>query len=152
MAPMSLRDELRLEVRRFRDRHFLDAAMGASALVAMADDEVQLSEQIAVDYVLENVERLQVFDVHRAVERHRSYVNALRSDRDAARNEILAALARFSGDREAAKLLVRVSLAVAKADSDFSSAEKRVVSDICRALGIAETDAVSESGARGRAR
>ena len=38
----------RQELARFRNRQFLDAAMAASALVAMADGEVSLWEQVAV--------------------------------------------------------------------------------------------------------
>ena len=76
----TLRKGLTDALARRRDRPLLEAAMAASALVAMADREVRLSEQLALDHVLERIERLSVFDPHTAVDLHKRYAEELRDD------------------------------------------------------------------------
>ena len=46
---------LKNEKERFRNRDFLKATMAASALLALADGKVTISEQLARDYILENI-------------------------------------------------------------------------------------------------
>ena len=92
-AKVTLADELH----RFRNRHFLEAAMAASALLALADEEVLISERLALDYVLKNVGELKIFDVYKAVDMFRDHVEAIQRDNVAGRERVSKALARFSG-------------------------------------------------------
>ena len=129
-AKVTLADELH----RFRNRHFLEAAMAASALLALADEEVLISERLALDYVLENVGELKIFDVHKAVDMFRDHVEAIQRDNVAGRERVSKALARFSGDEHAAHVLINACVFIAKADGDFSEQEKQVVTELCRVL------------------
>ena len=45
-----------------RHRPFLEAVMAAAALVSMADDEVRLSEQLALDEVFGRIRTRNAFD------------------------------------------------------------------------------------------
>ncbi|MEK9644418.1 MAG: hypothetical protein VW547_02635 [Alphaproteobacteria bacterium] len=62
------RETLRRGLARFPNRAFLDAVMAAAALVATADGEVTFSELSKLDDVLENVQDLQIYDPHVAVD------------------------------------------------------------------------------------
>ena len=51
-----------------RDRQFLEAAMGASAMLALADGEISFAELMARDYILDHVKQLQVFEPNEAAD------------------------------------------------------------------------------------
>ncbi len=121
---------------RFKDRHFLDAAMAASAMVAMADAHVSLSEQIAVDSVLENIERLNIFEPNKAVALHRQYVEAMVANSGEGEDKALTAIGRFRGDTEAAQLLMCIARYTALADQNLGNRERMAIRRLCRELDI----------------
>ena len=118
------------------ERSFLEAAMAVSALVSMADREVRFSEQIGLDYVLDNAKRLETVDPHEAVEIHRRYVEAIRDDAAVGQRTALEVIARFREDPDSASLLLAVGLAIAKADSEVSAVEDRALAEICDTLQL----------------
>ena len=130
------RQALAQELARFRNRQFLDAAMAATALVAMADGEVSLPEQVTLDQVLETVQELRIYDPHAAVDIYRDHVDALAADSYAAREKILETVARLAGDEAAGNVLIHACVAIAKSDDDFSPPEQIAVRELCRALGL----------------
>jgi len=130
------------EVERFRNRDFLKATMAAGALLAMADGEVTLPEQLARDYILENVRELKLYDVHTAVDLFRDYVEAIQADPDAATEKIFKIVSKFTKDKDHAIVLVRASILIAKSDSRLSESEKKVIGKICRALNLNTSEAV----------
>ena len=135
--PMNLKDKiLGSSFARFRDRKFLEASMAASALVAMADSHVHLSEQLAVDRVLENIERLNVFDPRKAIDLHRQFVQAMRANSGEGQDWALEVIGRFRGDAEAADLLVRIARYTAHADQRLSGNELMAIRRLCRELGV----------------
>ena len=131
---------------RIRSRQFLEAAMGASALVAAADGEVSFAELLGRDHVLNRVEKLQVFESEDAVAVFGAVVEELRQDPDEGARRVFEAVARFAGDKELAQLLLRICVAIAKADTDFSDSELRVVADLCQALGVQDIEIDSLPG------
>ncbi len=118
------------------DRSYLEAAMAVRALVSMADREVRLSEQVGLDYVLENAKRLETVDPHEAVETHRRYVEAIRANAAGGQQAALEVISRFREDPDSARLLLSVGLAIAKADSEVSAVEDRALGEICDALQL----------------
>lgn len=115
---------------------FLDACMSACALVAIADGEVSLSEQSRVDQILEQIDRLKLYDVHQAVDLFNERVDAIVNNRSKGRKVALDAIARVADDREAAELIVKVSLAVSWADGTFLESERAQLDAICSVLGL----------------
>jgi len=115
--------------------------MAACALISMADRRVSLSEQVALDDCLEKVAELRVFDPHKAVDLHRSFVAALQRNPVIGKRRALAVLGRFSRDASAAALLVRLSVTIAASGSGFSDAERGVLAEICGALGVSMDEA-----------
>ena len=128
------RASLAEKIERHRNKPFLEAMMSATALLAMADQEIVLSQRLALDFILENVKDLKVFDVHQAINLFRDYSKAAQQDFNKAREGVLKTVAKFSGDQQKATLLVRASILIAKADGDFSEPEQKVVDELCRVL------------------
>ena len=144
----SLAPRIHREVLKLKDRTLLEGAMAASALVAMADRKIRLEEDLAVGAVLSNLELLQVYDPEFALTLHSGFVERLRSDHDKGREFAMESVRRCNGDIEAAELLVKVGIAIAKADSEFAREELQVIEDICEAVGIEGLDALGLAGLR----
>jgi len=120
--------------------------MAASALVAIADRDVRLEESVTVGALLEKAELLRLHDPSQAVDLYTTYVEALRSNYEQGKREALAAISSCSTDLAAAELLVRVGIAIAKADDDFSPEELEMIEEICACLGISGLDPMALAG------
>ena len=125
---------------RVRGRLFLDAVMAASALVATVDGEVNLPELLRRDALLDRIDALKAFDAQDAVQRFEKFVAAIEADPEAGSARALQAVSHFGDDPEAAQLLLRAAVAIAKADAGFSTEEQRSVARLCEALGMEELD------------
>ena len=134
------------QVLKLRDRKLLEGAMATSALVAMADGRVVLEESVALASLIENLELLKVYDPHLAISLHSHWVERMREDFQAGKREALDTIALCRDDIEMSELLVKVGIAIAKADSVFSDDEVAVVDEICRSVDIAGLDALGLSG------
>lgn len=99
--------------------------MAATALVATADGQMTFSKLSALDTVLETVQDLQIYDPHIAVDIYREFADAM------------AAVGKIERNHEAAELVIRVAVAISKADGQLSPLEVRAISDICSTLGVA---------------
>ncbi len=129
-------DGLRAEIAKHRNRPFLEAAMAASAFIALADGEVSFSERHRVDAILERLDELSIFDPHIAVDLFNNHLDSLAKDGEAGWRRIHETVARFAGAPEA-ESLVRIALAIGHADGEFSPQERTCVHDLCGALGLA---------------
>ncbi len=110
--------------------------MAAAALVSTADEDVRLSEQLALDQLLERMDLLRVFDPHTGVDLHRRFVDGIGAHRGHGRREALAALTAFRGDEDQGLLILYVAAGIAKADQNLSEPEERALHEICDALGL----------------
>lgn len=63
-----------------QQKKFLEAAMGACALLAVADGDIGFAELMARDYILDNVQQLQLFDANEAAEIFRLKGEALQNN------------------------------------------------------------------------
>jgi len=121
---------------RSRHKSFVDAAMAACAMVALADDEQRLSELITRDRVLVRIDELRSIDHQQAVALYDNYAEAIRRDPGRGREQALAAIGAFANDLEGADLLVRMCVAVGRSDQTFSATERSTVEAICKRLNI----------------
>ena len=124
------------KVQQIRGRRFLDAAMAAAALVSTADEDVRLSEQFALDRLLQRMQQLRVFDPRAGVELHRRYVERITAESGGGRRDALDSVSSFRGDEEQGLLILYVGAVVARADGDLSEPERRALADISSALGL----------------
>jgi tellurite resistance protein len=128
------RASLAEKIDRHRNKPFLEAMMAATALLALADEQIAISERLAFDYILENVKELKVFDVHQAVNLFQDYGKEIQRDFNKTKAKVLETVAKFAGDQQKATLLVRASILMAKADGDFSEPEQEIIDEFCRVL------------------
>ena len=119
-----------------RSRQFLEAVMGASAMLALADGEISLAELMARDYVLDHVRELQVFDPNEAAELFRTYAETISIDPKRGKAKVLETITQLSGDEELASLLLRICVVIGKSDRDFSQQEHEVINTFCDVLGL----------------
>ncbi len=131
---------------KLRDHVLLEGAMATGALVALADQRLTIEETVAVGAVLENTKTLQLHDPNYALSLYTRHLDAIRSDYAAGREAALKAVALCADDMEAAELIVRIGIAVAKADSEFSPPELEVIEDICTSLAITGLDPLALAG------
>lgn len=138
-------------VAKLRDRQLLDGAVATSALVAMADQRVAISESLAVQAVLTSVELLKDCDRELALDLYTDHIDRLRGDFEAGKEDALKAIRACADDVEAAELIIRVGLAIAKADREFSQVEREMIDEICAAAGIEGLDTPGLAGLPARA-
>lgn len=130
------RETLRNSLSRFRNRQFLDATMAATALVATADGEVTFSELSALDTVLESIQDLQMYDPHVAVDIYRDFADEIVRAPETGKLSAIAAVRKIAGDADAADLVLRVAVAISKADGSLSPVEADVITELCEVLGL----------------
>ncbi len=128
-----------------RSRQFLEAAMGASAMLALADGEISFAELMARDYVLDHIKELQVFNANEAAELFRTYAETISNNPQKGKIMVLEAINQLSGDKELASLLVRICTVIGKADYDLSQQEREVINTFCDVLGL-ETEEIDQLG------
>ncbi len=132
------------KVQRLRGRGFLDSAMAAAALVATADRDVRLSEQLALDELLGRLDALRLHDAKTGVEIHRRYAEGIGADPKAGAASAMASVAKMAGKADEAMTVLYVAGAIARADGDLSDPEQRVLADIAEALDVSFDDSVAE--------
>jgi tellurite resistance protein len=130
------KEALAAELEKFRNRQFLDATMAASALVSMADGDANITELNILDQALEAVHELKIYDPHEAMDLYRDYIEGLKQDAAGTQEKIMNAVGRIHGDEHAARLLIRVCVAIGKADDNFSRSEKAVIEELCGVLAL----------------
>ena len=123
-------------IRRHESKPFLRAAMAASALVAVADKDVSLSERYCLDNFMETLEELKVFDPHEGVDLFYDFVDAIRTDPAAGRKQAFEAIRSGARNRETAALLMRLAIAIAAADDRVPPEEQKAVDDVASSMGI----------------
>ncbi len=121
---------------RSRHKSFVEAAMAACAMVAMADEDQRLSELITRDRVLVRIDELGSIDHQQAVALYDDYSKRIQRDPASGREQALQLIANFADDRDSSELLVRMCVAVGRADQAFSARERSVVEMICRRLNL----------------
>ena len=133
---MSILDGLNERIARHKNRDFLKAAMAASALAAQADGTVTLSERYRIDEILARLERLRIYDPHKAVQILDAFLTELRNNGEVAERVLLGKLRRIAEDQKAAELIVRIALSVSRSDGKFSALERAQFAEICAVLGF----------------
>jgi len=115
---------------------FLEACMGSAVLLALADGKISMTEELARDHLLDHVEQLQVLDAKRAVTLFESYVEAMERDPKDTRDRILKNAALLADKPELASVVIRVCIAMGKADQSYTERERNTVKLLCETLKL----------------
>lgn len=121
---------------RLQQEALFEAIVDAAALVALADGRLEPSELAAVERFARTTPGLAVFGAERALERLYATIDALRREPTTARAAILERIGNQRGIPEHARAIVDACALIGEADEDFSEAEKTVVRELCRHLGL----------------
>jgi tellurite resistance protein TerB len=133
---MTLLDKLKTEVERYQNKGFLKAAMAVCALTALADGRVSLSGRYRIDAIIETMERLRIYDPHKAVAILDEFVDELKTNREGAASVLERKIGRYAADYKSARTLLRIAYLVLTADGAISSAKMTAFDAISVSLGV----------------
>lgn len=128
--------DLKNEALKYKSKDFLNAALGGSALVIMADGKIDSQEKIKMMAFIENHEALSIYETSEVVKTWKDYIDTLEMDSDIGSAKALGALGKIKGKPEQAKLVLRMVCAIGAADGDFDADEKLVAAKIATELGL----------------
>ncbi|HEX8614095.1 MAG TPA: tellurite resistance TerB family protein [Telluria sp.] len=132
--------EMKTEALKFKNKNFMDAAMAGSALIAMADGSITSDEKQKMVKFIETHDALSVFTTSDVIKAFQDHVSQLEFDKDIGESKAYQALGKMKSNAEAARLLVRMVIAIASADGKFDDSEKAVAIKICKELGVAPSE------------
>lgn len=132
--------ELKADVLKFKNKDFLNAAMAGSALVAMADGGVSAEEKQKMLKFIESHDALSVFSTSDVIKAFQEFVGQLEFDKDIGEAKAYQALGKMKSNVDAARLLIRMIIAIAAADGHFDASEKAVAFKIAKELGLNPAD------------
>ena len=132
--------ELKTEAMKFKNKDFLNAAVSGSVLVSMADGLVSSDEKQKMMRFIENYEALSVFSSHEIIESFQNIMSQIEFDKDLGEAKAYDAIRKMKGKDDAARLIMRLIIAIAGADGKFDDSEKRVARKIAMELALNPAD------------
>jgi tellurite resistance protein TerB len=133
-------NELKTEALKFKNKDFLNAAMAGSALIAMADGSISAEEKQKMIRFIESNDALSVFTTSDVIKAFQDFVSQLEFDQDIGEAKAYQALGKMKSNSDAARLLMRMIIAIASSDGNFDSSEKRVAVKIASELGLSAAE------------
>lgn len=134
------RETLATEMTKFKNADFMDACVAGCALVSAADGEISSAEKMKMTGFIQNSKELRVFDLAKVIETFNGYCEKFGFDEQIGRAEALKAIAKLRSKPDAARMLVRVCIAIGGSDGVFDEAERAVCRTICNELGLPLAD------------
>lgn len=132
-----LQEGISTEVAKFKNRDFLDGAMALCAWVAAADGNVSSEEKSKMIGYVKQSDSLKVFDQNLVIERFTYFADKFEFDASIGQGEALEAIQKaVSKNPSCARTLIQVGIAIGRADGDFDTDEKAVISRACKALEL----------------
>jgi tellurite resistance protein TerB len=128
--------ELKTGALKFKNKDFLNAAMAGSALISMADGSITADERQKMVKFIESHDALSIFPTNDVIKSFQDFVGQIEFDKDIGEAKAYQALGKMKSNAEAARLLVRMIIAIASADGNFDAAEKMVAIKIAKELAI----------------
>ncbi|GFK95297.1 hypothetical protein NNJEOMEG_03156 [Fundidesulfovibrio magnetotacticus] len=125
---------LATQVRKYRNRDFLEAAIAGCAMVAAADGVIAPEEKRKMMGFISHNDALKHFDAAEAIALFEKYAGHFQFDPLIGKGECLKAIAPLRKRPEEARLMVLVCCAIGTADGCFDANEKQAVREICAAL------------------
>lgn len=129
-------NELKTEALKFKNKDFLNAAMAGSALIAMADGAVSSEEKQKMIKFIEGHDALSIFTTSDVIKAFQDFVGQLEFDKDIGEAKAYQALGKMKSNLEAARLLIRMIIAIAASDGKFDESEKKIATKIALELGL----------------
>ena len=128
--------ELKNDVLKFKNKDFLNAAMAGSALIAMADGSISSEEKQKMIKFIEHNESLSVFTTKDVIDAFQNFVGQIEFDKDIGTASAYQAIAKMKSNAEAARLVIRMVIAIGTADGNFDADEKKIAAKIAKELNL----------------
>lgn len=132
----STKNNLNDQMKKFKNKDFLEAIVAGCALVAAADGNISADEKQKMAGYIGRNEQLKVFDMSTVIARFNHYVENFEFDAIIGKQEALKAISKFKSKPEEGRLLIGVCSAIGSADGDFDPQEQAVVREIATVLGL----------------
>lgn len=132
--------ELKNDALKYKSKDFLNAALGGSALVIVADGKVDAAEKQKMMSFIENNEALSIYDTSEVVKVWKDYMDTIEMDYDIGSAKAYAALGKVKGKTDQARLVMRMVCAIGAADGNFDHDEKTVARKIAIELELNPSD------------
>ncbi len=129
-------NDLKTDALKYKSKDFLNAALGGSALVIMADGEIDAAEKTKMMAFIQSHEALSIYDTSEVVRTWKDYIDTLEMDADIGGAKAMSSLRKIKGKDEQARLVLRMVIAIGAADGDFDKDERAVASKIAVELGL----------------
>ena len=133
---LAARDALSAEMTKFKNADFMEACVAGCALVSAADGEISSAEKLKMTGFIQNSKELKVFDLKKVIESFNGYCDKFAFDEHIGRAEALKSVAKIRSKPDAARMLVRVCIAIGSSDGNFDQSERAVCRMICNELGL----------------
>jgi len=129
-------NDLKNEALKYKSKDFLNAALGGSALVIVADGKIDPQEKVKMMAFIENHPALSVYNTSEVVKTWKDFIDTLEMDADIGSAKAMTAIGKIKGKEDQAKLVLRMVCAIGASDGDFDADEKRVAGQIATELGL----------------
>lgn len=134
------RDALAKEVGKFKNKEFMQATVAGCAIIAAADGSISSSEKQKMIGFIQNSDELKVFNTADVIAEFNKFVSGFEFDAAIGKAEALKAVGKLRNNVDAARLLVRVCIAVGASDGNFDPSEREAAKQICKELGLNASD------------
>ena len=128
------------QVKKFKNKNFMEAVCAGCALVAAADGEIDPTEKQKMAGFIGRSDELKVFNMNEVIDTFNKYAGNFEFDHIIGKTEALKVIGQFKSNPEIARVIVGVCCAIGAADGEFDQQEKAMVRDICQALQINPSD------------
>jgi tellurite resistance protein TerB len=128
--------QLQTKASQFKNKDFAKASMAVCALIAAADGTIDPQERSKVAALIGSNQILSIFPPAELRESFDFYCDKLTSDFDFGKLEAIAAIGRLKKHEDQARAVVQIGIIIGGADGNFDDNERRVVRDVCFAVGI----------------
>lgn len=132
----SLRSSLAAEVKRYKNREFMEATVASCAIVSMADGRLDPAEKRKMIQFMQLSDELKVFPIDEVISTFNKFITSFEFDFEIGKMEAMKYVSRLKDNPASARVMVRVCCILGAADGNFDDDEKRAVGEICQALNI----------------
>ena len=114
----------------------MEAAMAATALVAIADDIVEDEEREQVISTFEELDLLRHVDTVKGLARFDEFCDGVKADREAGIETALRSIRPLATDKASSELILGICIAVSAADGEVEEPEEEMIIRIKEALNL----------------
>ena len=128
--------DLKNDAKKYKSKEFLHAVLGGSALVIMADGNIDANEKSKMMRFIQSNDVLSIYDTSEVVKIWKDYIETIELDADIGGAKAFDAIGKIRGKDGQAKLVMRMVIAIGLADGNLDADEKRIASQVARELGL----------------